>query len=102
MGPPQPTRRKSITHRNLHCPTAQPVYGRGESEVCNAKTAILGSPERPGLASQLSQASRTRPHVGRRFRPHRGTNCGSAVEWVTLSRPCTPGARARPLPDRLR
>jgi hypothetical protein len=74
IGPPQPTRRKSITHRNLHCPTAQPVHVRDESEVCNAKTAILRSSERPGLASQLSQASRARPHVGRRFRPHRGDN----------------------------
>src|ERR1700730_5173449 len=72
MGPPQPTWRKPVTHRNLLCPTAQPVHD--ESEVCNAKTAILRSSERPDLASQLSQASRARPHVGRRFRPHLGDN----------------------------
>jgi hypothetical protein len=57
MDPPRPTWRKLITHpRNLDCPTAQPVHGRGESEVCNAKTAILGSSERPA-----SQASFRRP-----------------------------------------
>jgi len=46
-GPPQPIWRKSITHRNLHCPTAQPVHGRDEPEVCNAKAAILGSSNAP-------------------------------------------------------
>jgi hypothetical protein len=76
MGWSQPTWRKSITHRNLSCRPASPFTARHESEVCNAKEAILGSSERLGLASQLSQAYRTRPDVaGSPAASWEGTRC---------------------------